>query len=205
MLSVLSSTVWTPTLSEAFPVTVTFAYGRTVEFEGKMIAICGGIVSDFGSPGSTFTRIGTDRVSDPLVPITSTWNGPGVLPLRTQIAVPEPGMLVGEQTAVTPAGSEVAVRLTALEKPPVARREIVAVAESFTTNETLFGFAVKEKSGTNTRTSIVVERTSDPLVPEIVTTYVPALFAVSVHVEVSLPVRLDGTHEVVTPVGTETA
>jgi len=81
----------------------------------------------------------------------------------------------------------------------------VAVAESFTTNETLFGFAVKEKSGTNTRTSIVVERTSDPLVPEIVTTYVPALFAVSVHVEVSLPVRLDGTHEVVTPVGTETA
>jgi hypothetical protein len=81
----------------------------------------------------------------------------------------------------------------------------VAVAEPFTSKERLFGFALREKSGSNTRTSIVVEWTSDPLVPEIVTTYVPALFAVSVHLEVSFPVRLDGTHEVVTPVGTETA
>ena len=112
---------------------------------------------------------------------------------------------MGEQDVDRPAGEDVAFRLTFPEKPPIEWSEIVAVAESFTTNETLFGFAVKEKSGTNTRTSIVVERTSDPLVPEIVTTYVPALFAVSVHVEVSLPVRLDGTHEVVTPVGTETA
>src|SRR5437016_11925326 len=128
MLSVLSSTVWTPTLSEAFPVTVTFAYGRTVEFEGNVMAICGGIVSIFGSPGNRFTRIGTDRVSDPLVPVTSTLNRPGVLPLSTQIAVPEPGMLVGEQTVVTPAGSEVAVRPTVAEKSPVAMTEKIGRA-----------------------------------------------------------------------------
>ena len=174
MLSVLSSTVWTPTLSEAFPVTVTFAYGRTVEFEGNVIAICGGIVSDFGSPGSTFTRIGTDRVSDSLVPMTSTWNGPGVLPLRTQIAVPEPGMLVGEQTAVTPAGSEVAVRLTALEKPPVARTEIVEEPDSPATKERAAGSAAREKSGTATGgvTSTDTEAvwTRFPLVPVNVTT-----------------------------------
>jgi len=81
----------------------------------------------------------------------------------------------------------------------------VEVAERFTTNETLFGFAVREKSGSNTRTSIVAEWTRVPFVPEIVTAYVPALFAVSVHVEVPFPVRLDGAHEVVTPVGTDAA
>ena len=75
----------------------------------------------------------------------------------------------------------------------------------FTTNETLFGLAVKEKSGSNTRTSIVVEWTRVPLVPEIVTAYVPVLFAVSVQVEVPFPVRLDGMHEVVMPEGTDAA
>src|SRR5438552_16702223 len=107
MLSVLSSTVWTPTLSEAFPVTVTFAYGRTVEFEGNVMAICGGIVSIFGSPGGRFTRIGTDRVSDPLVPVTSTLNRRGVLPRSTQIAVPEPAMFGGADAVGTRAGCEV--------------------------------------------------------------------------------------------------
>jgi len=171
--SVLSSTVWTPTLSEAFPVTVTFAYGRTVEFEGNVIAICGGTVSDFGSLGSTFTRIGTDRVSDPLVPMTSRLNGPGVLPLNTQIAVPEPGMLAGEQTAVTLAGSEVAVRLTASEKPPVAMTEIVVDPESPAAKERAEGSAAREKSGTATGgvTSRDTEavRTRLPLVPVNVT------------------------------------
>src|SRR5438093_6640058 len=114
------------------------------------MAICVGIVSIFGSHGNRFTRIGTDRVSDPLVPMTSTLNGPGVLPLSTQIAVPEPGMLVGEQTAVTPAGSEVAVRLTASEKPPVATTEIVVDPESPATKERAAGSAAREKSGTAT-------------------------------------------------------
>ena len=172
-LSVLSSTVWTPTLSEAFPVTVTFAYGRTVEFEGNVMAICGGIVSIFGSPGNRVTRIGTDRVSDPLVPVTSTLNRPGVLPLSTQIAVPEPGMLVGEQTVVTPAGSEVAVRPTVAEKSPVAMTEIVEESDSPALKETAAGSAAREKSGrttggvTSTDTEAVWTRF--PLVPVIVT------------------------------------
>src|SRR5207245_1350308 len=115
--SLLNSTVWIPSSSEAFPFTVTFAYRRTVEFDGNVIVICGGIVSGIGSPGSTFTRIGADRVSDPLVPVTSTLNWPGVLPFITQAAVPEPGMLVGEQTVVTPVGCEGAVRPTGAVKP----------------------------------------------------------------------------------------
>ena len=111
---------------------------------------------------------------------------------------------MGEQDVDRPAGEDVAFRLTFPEKPPIEWSAIVEVAELFTTNETLFGLAVKEKSGSNTRTSIVAEWTRVPLVPVIVTVYVPVLFAVSVHVEVPFPVRLDGTHEVVMPVGTET-
>ena len=112
---------------------------------------------------------------------------------------------MGEQDVDRPSGEDVAFRLTFPEKPPIEWSAIVEVAELFTTNETLFGFAVREKSGSNTRTSIVVEWTSDPLVPEIVTAYVPVLFAVSVQVEVPFPVRLDGTHEVVMPEGTDAA
>src|SRR5207244_5452526 len=68
-LSVLSSTVWSATLSEAFPVTVTVAKGTTLEFdgEGEVIVICGGVVSGFGAPGITATEIERGRRSDALV------------------------------------------------------------------------------------------------------------------------------------------
>jgi len=172
-LSVLNSTVWIPSSSEAFPFTVTFAYRRTVEFDGNVIVICGGIVSGIGSPGSTFTRIGADRVSDPLVPVTSTLNWPGVLPFITQAAVPEPGMLVGEQTVVTPVGSEVAVRPTVSEKPPVAMTEIVEEPDSPATKERAAGSAEREKSGTATggltSTDTKAVWTRLPLAPVIVT------------------------------------
>src|SRR5438552_16890101 len=114
------------------------------------MSICGGIVSIFGSPGSRSTRIATDRVRDPLVPVTSTLNRPGVLPLSTQIAVPEPAMLVGEQTVVTPVGSEVAVRPTVAEKSPDARTEIVEESDSPALKETAAGSAAREKSGRTT-------------------------------------------------------
>src|SRR2546421_13008801 len=70
-LSVLSSTVWSATLSEAFPVTVTVAKGTTLEFdgEGEVIVSCGGIVSGFGAPGNTATEIETDQRSDPPGPV----------------------------------------------------------------------------------------------------------------------------------------
>src|SRR2546421_5006328 len=112
---------------------------------------------------------------------------------------------MGEQDVDRPAGEDVAFRLTFPEKPPIEWSAIVEVADLFTTNETLFGFAVKEKSGFNTRTSIVAVWARVPFVPEIVTAYVPALFAVSVQGEVPFPLRLDGTHEVVIPVGTDAA
>src|SRR2546423_4193800 len=81
-LSVLSSTVWSATLSEAFPVTVTVAKGTTLEFdgEGEVIVICGGGVSGFGAPGLPSTEIGTDRGSDPPVPRIRALNKPPVPP-----------------------------------------------------------------------------------------------------------------------------
>src|SRR3989440_5272552 len=101
-LSVLSSTVWSATLSEAFPVTVTVAKGTTLEFdgEGEVIVICGGIVSGFGAPGITATEIETDRRSDPLVPVMTALNRPPVRPPLVQIATPTPSMLAGGQTGV---------------------------------------------------------------------------------------------------------
>ena len=81
-----------------------------------------------------------------------------------------PTRVEGEQDVVTPEGNEVVVRLTLPEKPKVDCSATAEVAELFTTNETLFGFAVKEKSGDETVASIVAVWTRVPLVPVIVTT-----------------------------------
>lgn len=48
--------------------------------------IFGGIVSGFGPPGNTFTETEADRMSDPLVPVTTTLNRPVVLPPIVQVA-----------------------------------------------------------------------------------------------------------------------
>src|SRR5436189_284910 len=105
-------------------------------------------------------------------------------------------MLDRAQEIVSPSGEDAVVRSTVPAKPPVDCNETVVDPESP---------AGKERSGSNTRTSIVAEWTRVPLVPVIVTAYVPVLFAVSVQVEVPFPVRLDGTHEVVMPEGTDAA
>jgi len=82
-------------------------------------------------------------------------------------------MLVGEQTVVTPAGSEVAVRPTVSEKPPVAMTEIVEEPDSPATKERAAGSAEREKSGTATggltSTDTKAVWTRLPLVPVIVT------------------------------------
>src|SRR2546430_4176029 len=87
-LSVLSSTVWSATLSEAFPVTVTVAKGTTLEFdgEGEVIVICGGGVSGFGAPRIPSTEIETGRRSDPLVPGRTALNKPAGRPPIVPIA-----------------------------------------------------------------------------------------------------------------------
>src|SRR2546428_6450099 len=86
-LSVLSSTVWSATLSEAFPVTVTVAKGTTLEFdgEGEVIVICGGGVSGFGAPGLPGTENEKDPRRDPLVPLMRDLNKPPVRPPLVQI------------------------------------------------------------------------------------------------------------------------
>src|SRR2546423_13684280 len=94
-LSVLSSTVWSATLSEAFPVTVTVAKGTTLEFdgEGEVIVICGGGVFGFRAPGLTSTENETGRGGGPPLPVDRGLDRPpGPAPPREN-ASPEPWMV----------------------------------------------------------------------------------------------------------------
>src|SRR5256885_2073658 len=129
-LSVLSSTVWSATLSEAFPVTVTVAKGTTLEFdgEGEVIVICGGGVSGFGAAGITATEIERGPRSDPLVPVIVAVYNPRVEPLRVQVDVSFPAMLDGAQATVRPVGEDAFVRSTVPVKPPVDCKRIVVGA-----------------------------------------------------------------------------
>src|SRR3989442_8205275 len=111
--------------------------------------------------------------SVPLVPVTTTVYDPGAPPLITHADVWVPLTLAGIHEVVTPPGVDAAVRATAPLKPPVDWREIVENADSPATNETVFGVAVMEKSGSAggalTVTEIDVVWTRDPFVPVTVT------------------------------------
>src|SRR3989442_7682514 len=87
-LSVLSSTVWSATLSEAFPVTVTVAKGTTLEFdgEGEVIVICGGGGSGVGAARITATANETGPTSDPLAPLMRDLYTAAVPPPIVQIS-----------------------------------------------------------------------------------------------------------------------
>jgi hypothetical protein len=149
--------------------------------------------------------MGAERTRDPLVPLTRTLKRPGNRPLIRQVAVSVPRMLAGEQTVVTPAGFDDAVKLTAAEKPPVATIEIVEDAELPASKETAAGFVAREKSGTGagwvTCTDTDAVWTRLPLVPVIVTAYDPTEDPPTVHVDVPLPVMFDGSQETVSPEG----
>jgi hypothetical protein len=117
-------------------------------------------------------------------------------------------MLDGEQVGVTPEGDELPVRATVPVKPPLAVSPIVDVALCPATKETLVGLAESVKSGDGgvpTETLIVAVRKIDPLVPVIVTVKEPAAVDRNVHVEVWVPLMLDGEQVVVTPDGLEVA
>jgi len=155
--------------------------------------------------GVTATSIDAVWLRFPLVPWMVTVYDPTVVAFIVHTDDWLPTRVDGEQDVVTPDGEEVVFRLTVPEKPAFDWSAIVEVVELFATNETLFGFAVREKSGEETMASIVAMWTRVPFVPVIVTTYDPGLLAENVHADVAFPVRLEGTHEVVTPEGTETA
>src|SRR2546427_620504 len=117
-------------------------------------------------------------------------------------------MLEGAHDAATPEGEEAAVRATAPLKPPVDVREIVEVAVSPATNDTAFGVAVIVKSGLAgvvTVTEIDVVWTRDSFVPVAVMMYDPGVELANVHVDVRLPLIFEGSHDVVTPAGTDNA
>ena len=120
--------------------------------------------------GVTDTSIDAVWVRFPLVPWMTIVYDPIVVAFIVQVEDWFPTRVEGEQDVVTPEGDEVAFRVTLPEKPTVDWSVIVEVAELFTTNETLFGFAVREKSGDETVASIVALWTRVPLVPVIVTT-----------------------------------
>src|SRR5712691_2993969 len=120
--------------------------------------------------GVTDTPIDALWVRFPLVPLILTVYDPIVVAFIVQVDDWLLTRVDGEQDVVTPDGEELAFRLTEPEKPPVDWSVIVDAAELFTTNVTLFGFAVKEKSGGETVASIVAVWTRVPFVPVIVTT-----------------------------------
>jgi len=140
--------------------------------------------------------------------VTVTVYDPVVELLRVHVDVSLPLMLEGAQDAATPEGEEAAVRATAPLKPPVDWREIVEDADCPATNATVFGVAVIEKSGLAgvvTVTEIDVVWTRDPFVPVAVTMYDPGVELANVHVDVRLPLMFEGSHDVVTPGGTDNA
>src|SRR5438034_647664 len=209
-LSVLSSTLWMPTSSEAFPATVIVTVGvkTKLEFFGELMAICGGVVSGIGSPARTSTVIETvwTRLPCRAVPKTSTVYHPSAVPDRVQVEVPLPSIVEGEQVPVIPPGTETAVRSTGPLKPLVDCNWIVDVADCPATKERLVGSARSEKSGMGTGvtvTSIEVVCVRLPLVPVMVAVYDPIELAFSVHVAEALPTRLEGEQTVVTPIGAE--
>src|SRR5438094_9224727 len=112
-LSVLSSTLWMPTSSEAFPATVIVTVGvkTELEFLGELMAICGGVGSGIGSPARTSTVIETvwTRLPCSAVPKTSTVYHPSAVPDRVQVEVPLPSIVEGEQVPVIPLATEAAV------------------------------------------------------------------------------------------------
>ena len=78
-------------------------------------------------------------------------------------------MLAGAQVVVTPAGTDAAVNATVPVKPPLGWKLIVDEADCPPANDTLAGFADREKSGDVTVAATVAVWTKLPLVPVIVT------------------------------------
>src|SRR3989442_8311092 len=139
-----------------------------------------------------------------LVPVTTTVYDPRAAPLIVHADVWVPLTLAGIQEVVTPPGVDAEVRATAPLKPPVDWREIVENADWPATNETVFGVAAMEKSGLGgavTETEIDVVWTRDPFVPVAATVYDPGVELLSVHVDVWLPLMLDGMQDAATPEG----
>src|SRR5206468_11556863 len=112
-LSVLSSTLWMPTSSEAFPATVIVTVGvmTKLEFLGELMAICGGVVSGIGSLARTSTVIETvwTRLPCRAVPETSTVYHPSAVPERVQVDVTLHSIVAGEHVAVILLGNGAAV------------------------------------------------------------------------------------------------
>src|SRR5205809_1520122 len=175
-LSVLSSTLWMPTSSEAFPATVIVTVGvmTKLEFLGELMAICGGVVSGIGSPARTSTVIETvwTRLPCRAVPETSTVYHPSAVPDRVQVEGPPPSSVEGEHVPVIPLGTDAAVRSTGSAKPSEETMPTMAEVDSPAMDETLAGSAHREKSGWgcgSTATAIVALWLRLPPVPVTVT------------------------------------
>jgi len=161
-----------------------------------------------GPVAAIVTAMDAVRDSVPFVPVTTTVCEPRAAPLIVQADVWVPLTLAGTHEVVTPPGVDAAVRATAPLKPPVDWREIVENADWPASNETVFGVAVMEKSGLAgavTVTEIDVVWTREALVPVTVTVYDPGVELLSVHVDVSLPLILEGAQDAATPEGEEAA
>ena len=122
------------------------------------------------------------------MPITVTEYVLAVLELHERLAVPEPEMVLGEiGLQVRPVGT-VSVRVTEPENPLRALTVIVDVAEAPTVAEGEVAAMVKS---TKLKVAVAVW-TRDPLVPVIMSEYVPATVALHDAVAVPAPVTVPG-------------
>src|SRR5712691_645986 len=195
-LSVLNSIVAMATLSEAVPTTVTFGDTRTVSFGGDRMVTSGGIWSPL--------RTATERV----VVATSPWESrickvTGYVPAVEKAcwAVSERDHEVSHRPSPSQSqrASRVAFGSESEEEAASKRTELFATGAG--------GEYVKRAVGpepaTVTMIDVVWERA--PFVPVTVTVYDPGMVPLIVHVDVWVPLMLDGRQEVVTPAGEEAA
>jgi hypothetical protein len=193
-LSVLNSIVAMATLSEAVPTTVTSADRRTVSFGGDRMVTCGGIWSTL--------RTATERV----VVATSPWESrickvtgydPAVEKTCWAVSKRDHGVSHRPSPSQSQRASRVAFGSESEEEDASKRTELFATGAG--------GEYVKRAVGPGPVTVTMIDVACDkvPLVPVTVTVYDPGVVPLIVHVEVWVPLILDGRQEVVTPAGEE--
>jgi hypothetical protein len=147
--------------------------------------VVGSATREKSGGGFTVTSIVAVWVRLPLVPVIVTVYDRAAEEVRVQVDVWVPLMLDGEQVVVTPDGLEELASATVPLNPPVDVRAIVEVADPFATKDTRLGEAVRAKSGAAVTVAVIVASWCRlPLVPVIVTVYVPGIELVIVQVEV---------------------
>jgi hypothetical protein len=113
-------------------------------------------------------------VSVPLMPVMVSVDAPvGVVVLVVIVSVDDALVGFGENAALAPVGSPLAVSVTALENPAIALMLTVYVVDPPCVTVRLDGEPLRVKSGVDTTRDTLAVCVRDPLTPVIVNAYVP--------------------------------